>query len=258
MSALAPRPVDRPPAEASGVPAASQHEQHLKPQLSVVIPAYNESGNLESLLVEIERALHKRLRYEVIVVDDGSTDGSAAELAAIAAGRQWLTTERHGWNRGQSAAIHRGVKAARALIVAVLDGDGQNDPADIPKLFATLSLSNCRMAIGERRRRQDSWLRRASSRIANSVRASILGDGVSDTGCGLKVFYRRDFLELPAFDHMHRFLPALVQMNGGTVRCIPVNHRPRRSGNSKYSVRNRLVAGIVDLAGVLWLKRRRW
>ncbi|HET6629806.1 MAG TPA: glycosyltransferase family 2 protein [Woeseiaceae bacterium] len=258
MSASAPLPIELPSAGTSDAPAASRHEQPQGPQLSVVIPAYNECGNLEPLLDEIEHALHTRLRYEVIVVDDGSTDGSAAELALLATERQWLKCERHGRNRGQSAAIHRGVKAARAPIVAVLDGDGQNDPADIPKLFATLALSGCRMAIGERRRRQDTWLRRASSRIANTVRAALLGDGVSDTGCGLKLFYRRDFLELPAFDHMHRFLPALVQMNGGTVRCVPVNHRQRRSGTSKYGVRNRLAAGIVDLAGVLWLKRRRW
>jgi dolichol-phosphate mannosyltransferase len=138
----------------------------------------------------------------------------------------------------------------------VLDGDGQNDPADIPKLFAALRLTDDGMAVGERRNRRDTWSRRFSSRIANSVRSSLLHDGIKDTGCGLKVFYRDEFLELPAFDHMHRFLPALMQQKGRKVRSIPVNHRPRRHGRSKYGVRNRFGAGIVDLLGVMWLRRR--
>src|SRR5690606_12102969 len=139
-----------------------------------------------------------------------------------------------------------------------LDGDGQNDPADIPVLYAALALSpQTRMAVGERRQRRDTWVRRLSSRVANGVRSSLLHDGIRDTGCGLKVFYRDDYLDLPAFDHMHRFLPALMQQRGRKVRSIPVNHRPRRNGRSKYGIGNRLWPGIVDLLGVMWLERRR-
>jgi dolichol-phosphate mannosyltransferase len=227
------------------------------PQLSVVIPVYNESGNLQPLMEEIEQALSTRMRFEVIVVDDGSEDGTAAELSELAATRPWLRVEAHQLNRGQSAAIRTGARAAFASVVAVLDGDGQNDPADIPALFAALSLTNDGMAVGERRNRRDRWSRRVSSRIANNVRSSLLHDGIRDTGCGIKVFYRDEFLELPAFDHMHRFLPALMQLRGRKVRSIPVNHRPRRHGRSKYGILDRLGAGIVDLFGVMWLRRRR-
>ena len=227
------------------------------PQLSVVIPVYNESGNLQPLIDEIELALASRMRFEVIVVDDGSDDETAAEAAGLAAERAWLRIETHQCNRGQSAAIRTGIISAIATTIAVLDGDGQNDPADIPALFAALSLSGDSMAVGERRNRRDTWSRRVSSRVANKLRSSLLHDGIRDTGCGLKAFYRDEFLELPAFDHMHRFLPALMQQRGRKVRSIPVNHRPRRHGKSKYGIRNRLGAGIVDLLGVMWLKRRR-
>jgi dolichol-phosphate mannosyltransferase len=227
------------------------------PQLSVVIPVYNESGNLQPLLEEIECTLLRRMRFEVVVVDDGSTDRTPEELASLASTRAWLRIETHQCNRGQSAAIRTGIQAAYAPVVAVVDGDGQNDPADIPALFAALILTGDGMAVGERRNRRDTWSRRLSSRIANSVRSSLLHDGIRDTGCGLKVFYRDEFLELPAFDHMHRFLPALMQQRGRKVRSVPVNHRPRRHGRSKYGVRNRFAAGIVDLLGVMWLRRRR-
>jgi dolichol-phosphate mannosyltransferase len=227
------------------------------PQIGVVIPVYNESGNLQPLVEEIELALASRMRFEVIVVDDGSDDGTSAEIAALAAERRWLKVLTHAGNRGQSAAIRTGVEASVAPIVAVLDGDGQNDPADIPPLFAALCLSGDSMAVGERRRRRDSWSRRVSARVANKLRSSLLQDGITDTGCGLKVFYRDEFLELPAFDHMHRFLPALMQLRGRKVRSIPVNHRPRRHGKSKYGIRDRLLPGVVDLLGVMWLERRR-
>lgn len=227
------------------------------PQLSVVVPVYNESGNLQPLVEEIEQALSARMRFEVVVVDDGSDDGTAEELSGLAATRPWLRVKTHQRNRGQSAAIRTGVQAAFSSVVAVLDGDGQNDPADIPALFAALSLTGDGMAVGERRKRSDTWSRRVSSRIANKVRSTLLHDGIRDTGCGLKVFYRDEFLELPAFDHMHRFLPALMQQRGRKVRSIPVNHRPRRHGRSKYGIRNRLGAGIIDLFGVIWLRRRR-
>jgi len=227
------------------------------PQIGVVIPAFNESGNLQPLVEEIELSLADRMRFEVIIVDDGSDDGTSAEIVALAAERRWLKVLTHAENRGQSAAIRTGVEASIAPIVAILDGDGQNDPADIPALFAALCLSGDSMAVGERRRRLDSWSRRLSSRIANKIRASLLHDGIADTGCGIKVFYRDEFLELPAFDHMHRFLPALMQMRGRKVRSIPVNHRPRRHGKSKYGIRNRLWPGVVDLLGIMWLERRR-
>jgi dolichol-phosphate mannosyltransferase len=227
------------------------------PQLSVVIPVYNEAGNLVPLVAEIERALATRLRFELIVVDDGSSDATAEEAGSLAATRPWLRLASHGRNRGQSAAIRTGVAAASAPLVAVLDGDGQNDPADIPSLFAAIALSDAAMAVGERRQRQDNWSRRVSSRIANGIRASLLHDGIRDTGCGLKVFYRDAFLDLPAFDHMHRFLPALMQQRGRKVRAVRVNHRARRHGRSKYGLKNRLWAGVVDLLGVMWLERRR-
>jgi dolichol-phosphate mannosyltransferase len=226
------------------------------PQLTVVIPVFNESGNLQPLVDEIECALSRRMRFEVIVVDDGSNDATPVEIASLASARPWLRSETHPCNRGQSAAIRTGIRSANAPVIAVIDGDGQNDPADIPKLFAALRLTDDGMAVGERRNRRDTWSRRFSSRIANRVRSSLLHDGIKDTGCGLKVFYRDEFLELPAFDHMHRFLPALMQQMGRKVRSIPVNHRPRRHGRSKYGIRNRFGAGIVDLLGVMWLRRR--
>lgn len=228
------------------------------PQISLVIPVYNEIGNSGPLLDEIEAAMAGRIRYEVIVVDDASSDGTDGELDELSRTHERLTVLTHPHNRGQSAAIHTGVRAARAPVIAVLDGDGQNDPADIMKLFGRLHIgSSIRMVIGERRERHDSWLRKVSSRIANGVRSYFLRDGIRDTGCGLKVFYRDDYLQLPAFDHMHRFMPALIQRHGGEVSTVPVNHRHRLHGVSKYGVNNRLWAGIMDLMGVMWLRHRR-
>jgi dolichol-phosphate mannosyltransferase len=228
------------------------------PQLSVVIPVLNERGNIKPLIQEIDKALRPRLRFEVIIVDDASIDGTAEEIAAVLAAHTNIKSVRHATTRGQSAAIRTGVKAASGPIIAVLDGDGQNDPADIPALFGPLQImANVRMVVGQRLRRKDRWVRRISSRIANAVRAAMLNDGIQDTGCGLKVFYREDFLELPAFDHMHRFLPALMQRHGGKIHCVPVNHRPRLRGTSKYGIGNRLWVGITDLFGVMWLQKRR-
>lgn len=230
----------------------------LTPQISVVIPVLNEEGNIRPLVDEIEAALAPRMRFEIIVVDDCSTDRTADEIADLRCGRDWIKTVRHEITRGQSAAIRSGVQASGARIIAVLDGDGQNDPADIPTLFAHLEMMPAvDMVVGRRVRRQDSPIRKLSSRIANSVRNFLLKDGIKDTGCGLKAFYRDQFLSLPAFDHMHRFLPALVQRHGGTVHCVPVNHRPRVRGQSKYGVGNRLWVGIADLLGVMWLQKRR-
>lgn len=227
------------------------------PQLSVVIPVLNERGNIAPLVDEIDSALRHRMSIEVIIVDDGSTDGTDEEIAYLAKKYRRIVSVAHGSTRGQSAAIRTGVKSASGPVVAVLDGDGQNDPADIPRLFGPLhELESVRMVVGQRVRRQDSWIRKMSSRIANSVRSAMLNDGIRDTGCGLKVFYREDFLELPAFDHMHRFLPALMQRTGSKVHCVPVNHRPRLHGKTKYGINNRLWVGITDMIGVMWLQKR--
>ena len=229
-----------------------------QPSISVVIPVYDEAGNIQPLVDEVRRALQGRLRYELILVDDGSKDTTAEEIRSAAQQDPGVVAMQHASNRGQSAAVHTGVEVARAEIVAVLDGDGQNDPQDIPKLFGHLvTIKRLKMVIGERRHRQDGWVRRVSSRIANGVRARLLADGINDTGCGIKVFYRDDFLALPAFDHMHRFLPALMQRGGGQVGAVAVNHRPRRHGQSKYGIGNRLWVGIADLLGVMWLQKRR-
>ena len=247
-----------PPCQSSHAPTEEPVMNKLTPQISVVIPVLNEAGNIGPLVDEIETTLASRMKFEVIIVDDGSTDETADEIAILRRGRDWVRAVQHEITRGQSAAIRSGVRAAGARIVAVMDGDGQNDPADLPTLFAHLEmLPDVDMVVGRRVRRLDSRLRKLSSRIANSVRNFLLNDGIKDTGCGLKTFYREQFLDLPAFDHMHRFLPALVQRQGGTVHCVPVNHRPRVHGQSKYGVANRLWVGIADLLGVRWLHKRR-
>ena len=235
----------------------TRNQTSQTPQLSVVIPVLNERGNIAPLIDEIDIALHRRLAFEVVIVDDGSTDGSVEEAEQVAGATGFTRLVRHDTTRGQSAAIRTGVKAARAPIIAVLDGDGQNDPADIPKLYGPLTvLPSIRMVVGHRVRRDDPWVRKLSSRVANAVRGALLEDGIRDTGCGLKAFYREDFLELPAFDHMHRFLPALIQRGGARVHSVAVNHRPRTRGRSKYGIGDRLWVGITDMFGVLWLRKR--
>lgn len=227
---------------------------------SVVVPVFNEAGNIEPLLDEIHRALEGRYEFEVVYVNDGSTDSSAAELESARVTRPRLRVVTHRKACGQSTAVRTGVKSARAPVIATLDGDGQNDPADIPALLEALAGvapdTRLRMVAGYRKRRRDTWIKRISSRVANAVRSRLLGDATPDTGCGLKVFYRDTFLELPYFDHMHRFLPALVQRAGWEVTSVEVNHRHRERGSSKYGTLDRLVAGIDDLLGVMWLKRR--
>ena len=225
--------------------------------LSLVIPVFNEQDNVQPLLEEISAALDGRFDYEVIFVDDGSSDQTPAQLVALRAGFPRLRVLRHASNCGQSAALLTGMQAARAPWIATLDGDGQNDPADIPALYeAALADEGLWLVTGWRRRRRDSWLKRLSSRVANAVRGRLLGDGTPDTGCGLKLLRREPCLQLPRFDHMHRFLPALVLRDGGRVRSVEVNHRPRKRGVSKYGVRDRLWVGIVDLFGLMWLRRR--
>jgi dolichol-phosphate mannosyltransferase len=225
--------------------------------LSIVIPVRNEAGNIGPLVAEIRAALDGDAPYEIVYVDDGSTDSTLAELRALAASGAPLRVVRHARSCGQSAAIRSGVKAARGAWIATLDGDGQNDPGDIPRLWAMARAENAPVLIaGWRQKRRDTWLKRLSSRIANGVRGHMLGDATPDTGCGLKVFRRDLFLELPYFDHMHRFLPALVKRAGGRTVSVPVNHRPRASGRSNYGTLDRLAVGIVDLFGVMWLMRR--
>jgi dolichol-phosphate mannosyltransferase len=227
--------------------------------LSVVIPVRNEAENIALLIREIRTALDGTLGYEVLVIDDGSDDATAGEVRRLLAEVPQLRLLRHAQSCGQSAALRTGVKAARAAWIATLDGDGQNDPADIPELWClsrAASVAAPLLIAGYRENRQDTWSKRTASRIANAARRRLLGDDTPDTGCGLKLFPRSLFLDLPYFDHMHRFLPALVLREGGIVRSVRVNHRPRWGGASKYGVFDRLGVGLVDLFGVLWLGRR--
>jgi dolichol-phosphate mannosyltransferase len=229
-------------------------------RLSVVVPVRNEADNVEPLAREIAHSLAAVRAFEVIYVDDGSDDRTHAELERMRALIPQLRCVRHAQSCGQSTAILTGVKSARHPWIATLDGDGQNDPADIPRLLERLAAArpedNLHMLAGWRAARRDTWLRRVSSRVANGVRSRVLADATPDTGCGLKLFARDTFLGLPYFDHMHRFLPALVQRGGGRVESVVVSHRPRTRGRSKYGVHNRLWVGIVDLFGVAWLMRR--
>jgi dolichol-phosphate mannosyltransferase len=228
-------------------------------EFSVVVPVCNEAENVEPLAREIDAALNGR-SYEMIFVDDGSTDQTAAILKTLKASMPAMRVLSHSFRSGQSAAVASGVRAARAPWVATLDGDGQNDPADIPKLIAARDSPQGRgvqLFMGNRKAsRKDTAFRKLQSSIANGVRSSLLGDGTPDTGCGIKLFARDTFMDLPRFDHMHRFLPALFQRHGARVISVPVSHRPRTRGTSKYGMLNRLWVGIVDIAGVMWLRRR--
>ena len=234
------------------VAAASMSPSPL-PVVSVVVPVRNEAANIVPLIEEIRAALNG-VAHEIVYVDDGSDDGTVEVLAAVVPP---VVVRRHRVSCGQSAAIVTGVRAACGAWIATLDGDGQNDPADIPALLARAQAEAGLVLIaGHRTQRRDSAVKRLSSRAANALRAALLGDGTPDTGCGLKVFARAAFLDLPAFDHMHRFLPALMIRAGGRVVSVPVNHRPRLRGVSKYGTIDRALVGIVDLAGVAWLQRR--
>lgn len=228
--------------------------------VTVVVPALNEADNIRPLVNEILAALGHDPQLEIIYVDDGSDDASPqifAELAAELAPR--FKCIRHQHRCGQSTGVWTGVRHAKNPWVATLDADGQNDPANIPKMLAVLFEAKDprqRLVAGWRTTRKDTWLKRISSKIANRVRSAFLKDATPDTGCGLKVFSRDLFLRFPYFDHMHRFLPALTIRAGGEVVSVPVNHRYRTLGVSKYGFHNRLWVGIVDLFGVAWLQRR--
>jgi dolichol-phosphate mannosyltransferase len=253
---LAPGP-DR-PVGADPAPQGNPTEPVAEPRLSVVIPMRNEGPNVLPLLAEIDAAL-SGTPYEVVCVDDGSSDDTAARLAE-AMGRFPLVALRHGRSCGQSAGVISGVRAARGAWIATLDGDGQNDPGDIPKLWARAQAEAASgtavLVAGHRVTRKDSGVKRVTSRIANAIRARLLGDATPDTGCGLKVFPRALFLDLPRFDHMHRYLPALVLRQGGRVVSEAVNHRPRIRGQSNYGTLDRLAVSISDMMGVMWLQRR--
>ena len=226
--------------------------------LSVVVPVYNEQDNVAPLVGEIVAALRGSVDFEIVYVDDDSTDATLARLQALKAEVPELRIVRHLANGGQSTATRNGVMAARGAWIATLDGDGQNDPADIPKLLAERdrAASDVKLFAGWRVERKDSGSKRWASKWANAIRSRMLRDATPDTGCGIKLFEREAFLDLPYFDHMHRYLPALMQRAGWKTVSVPVNHRHRGSGVSKYNNLNRALVGIADLRGVAWLNRR--
>jgi len=231
-------------------------------KLSIVVPVHNENENLRPLIEEIESAVMGLGEHEIVYVDDGSSDDTLSRLVALKASFPALRVLRHIRCCGQSTALRTGIKVAKGQVIVTLDGDGQNDPANIPAMLeAWRELKHAdqgrgALIAGYRRNRKDTGWRKFSSRFANRIRAALLGDATPDTGCGLKLFDRSLFLELPYFDHMHRFLPALAQRAGAKVVSVEVNHRPRTLGVSKYGTWHRLWVGIWDLMGVMWLQRR--
>jgi dolichol-phosphate mannosyltransferase len=228
------------------------------PAISVVVPVRNEAGNVAPLVAEIAAALQGHV-FEVVYVNDGSTDATEQELRGLMAQRSWLRQVRHAQSCGQSAAVRTGVAAARAPIVATLDGDGQNDPAFLPALIAELEKGGPwrGLVAGQRVGRKATGFKKFQSRVANTVRGAVLKDGTRDTGCGLKAFRRDAFLSLPYFDGLHRFMPALMRRDGFDIGYVDVVDRPRGHGISNYGFWDRLWIGILDLGGVWWLIRRR-
>lgn len=228
------------------------------PAVSVVVPVRNEAGNIAALVDEIATALDGQWRFEVVYVNDGSSDGTEAELQRLMVQYAWLRRVRHKQSCGQSAAVRSGVAAARAGLVVTLDGDGQNDPAFIPAMLRKLEADpKLGLIAGQRTGRKSGGFKKIQSRIANAVRGAVLRDGTRDTGCGLKAFRRDLFLRLPYFDGLHRFLPALVKREGYGIGYVDVVDRPRGAGVSNYGLWDRLWVGIMDLIGVWWLIRRK-
>jgi glycosyltransferase involved in cell wall biosynthesis len=227
------------------------------PDISVVVPVFDEEGAAPALAREIAAAFAGR-SFEIVFVDDASRDGTRAALKAMSGEIPQLRVLGHRKNSGQSRAIRSGILAARAPVIVTLDGDGQNDPADGPGLVDALSAGGADLALvgGERVKRQDSQAKKLASRIGNGVRKRMLRDTANDTGCGLKAFRREAFLRLPYFDHIHRYLPALMLREGYRVEFRPVNHRHRQTGQSKYTNFGRLIASASDLFGVMWLQSR--
>jgi glycosyltransferase involved in cell wall biosynthesis len=231
------------------------------PELSVVVPVMNEVENAVPLLNEICAALRGKVAFEVIFVDDASKDATVASLKAAQRENPELRVLQHAKNSGQSRAVRSGVLAARGTLVATLDGDGQNDPADIPNLLTAWRAGVAGspalgLVAGQRRKRQDNFMKRMASKVGNGVRQWLLQDNTRDTGCGLKLFSREAFLRLPYFDHLHRFMPALMLREGFRIVHVDVNHRPREHGVSKYGTLDRLLVSLSDLRGVRWLRRR--
>jgi glycosyltransferase involved in cell wall biosynthesis len=223
----------------------------------VVVPVKDEAANVAPLVAEIAAALAGEPGHEIIFVDDGSSDGTAEALKGLKASYPQLRVLRHPRNLGQSRAIRSGVLAAKGDIIVTLDGDGQNDPADIPKLLARLREDPALgLVSGVRVKRRDTFSRRLASRLGNGVRQWLLRDGAADTGCGLKAIRREPFLALPYFDHMHRYLIALIQREGWKTAFVPVGHRPRLAGQSKYTNFGRMLVSVQDLIGARWLMRR--
>ncbi|HKQ62757.1 MAG TPA: glycosyltransferase family 2 protein [Candidatus Polarisedimenticolaceae bacterium] len=226
------------------------------PQVSVVAPVFNERDNLEPLVAELEQVLSaERLSYEILLVDDGSDDGSAERIAELARSHRGVRGLHFRRNRGQTAAFDAGFRAARGHAVVTIDADLQNDPKDIAPLVRALEQYDA--AVGYRAARHDSWLRRVSSRIANAVRNRLSGDDIIDTGCSLKAFRRECLADLKLYSGLHRFLPTLLRMEGYRVTQLAVGHRPRQRGRSKYGVWNRVFRSFVDLLAVRWMRRRR-
>lgn len=227
-------------------------------ELSVVVPVFNERDNVPPLVGEIVAALRGHVVFEIVYVDDCSKDDSLAVLQALKASTPELRVIRHLKQSGQSTAVRNGVKAARGAWIATLDGDGQNDPADIPKLLAARASASpeVKLFAGWRVNRKDTGSKRWASKFANAIRSRLLRDETPDTGCGIKLFERAVFLDLPYFDHMHRYLPALVKRAGWQSLSVPVNHRERSSGVSKYNNLGRAWVGLADLRGVGWLIKR--
>ena len=229
------------------------------PDLSVVIPVQNEEDNIRLLIDEVRQSLDGVLDYELIYVNDGSTDSTLKILEDYRANFPLLRIYSHQTGAGQSTAVRTGIIHAQSPVIATLDGDGQNDPADVPALYQAL-MANADTGVvlvnGYRKERKDTFIKKISSRLANGIRGWLLDDDTPDTGCGLKVFSRIAYLEIPFFDHLHRFLPAMMINGGGKVMSVEVNHRERQLGTSHYGFFDRLWVGIFDLMGVIWLKSR--
>jgi dolichol-phosphate mannosyltransferase len=240
-------------------PVQPATEPARPPLLSVVVPVLNEADNIRPLVGEIVSALHGICDFEIVYVDDASTDGTRNTLLSLKKTEPRLRVIVHEKTAGQSAGLRTGIMAAQGDLIATLDGDGQNDPADIPKLLKVWQEEKSAgrlMVTGHRVNRRDSWAKRRASRIANAIRRAALRDDNPDTGCSLKLYQRSLFLRFPYFDHMHRYLPALAKRENCAVRVVPVNHRHRTQGRSKYTNFGRLLVGIPDLLGVMWLIRR--
>lgn len=227
--------------------------------LSVVIPVHNEESNIQPLVDEVMQALDGKIDYELIYINDGSHDDTLARLRKARENCPQLRIISHVESVGQSSAVRTGIERAEAPWIATLDGDGQNDPADIPALYETLLSQHAdgvQLVNGYRKKRRDTFLKRISSKLANGIRSYLLKDQTPDTGCGLKLFSREAYLALPFFDHLHRFMPAMIQRGGGKVVSVEVHHRERERGSSHYGFFDRLWVGIFDLMGVAWLQRR--